>query len=304
MEKYRSEYLYEYAKENIPDDAVYPVFVLSYNRPEAPILKHLLEEREFPIILCIRREQEELYKEWKDKCPFLLLDNVKDVSQTRKAIVDVATQYYDDIFMFDDKIDELEYLIPSPTRNGVLSMRSSRLKNSYKPRWIDVLKMWMCILKMQASPKVFMSCPAYRPDSWPMKNCNADLRYNSGDVGRCMHLNLKLMRENDINFLPLELAGVEDRSLQIVGMTKGLYSLVVTDLLYGCCGADTLKGGCQDTSDLALQERWNKYLETSKKYFGEDHPGIHWNKKTRRGITSIKLNWKYWRTLITEEEYK
>lgn len=53
---YRSELLYEYAKNNIRDKDVWPVFVPSYNRPEATLLKRLYSELEFPIVFCVFAE--------------------------------------------------------------------------------------------------------------------------------------------------------------------------------------------------------------------------------------------------------
>lgn len=146
MIKYRTEYLYEYAKEHIPDRDVPPILVPSYNRPDAKLLQRLLEEPELPIILCIRREQEELYSRYKGKCQFLLLDNVKDIAETRKEIIKQVSPWLKQAFMFDDDINELDYLIPSLTRNGVESMRTSKLNTGYVARFIDILKMWLCLI--------------------------------------------------------------------------------------------------------------------------------------------------------------
>ena len=123
---YRSQSLYEYAKSTISDKDVWPVFVPSYNRPNATLLKRLFSEPEFPIILCIRREQYDLYKTYEGKCPILLLDNVNDLSETREAIVQAAIPYYSNIFMFDNDISWIDYMIPSQTKTGKESMRASR----------------------------------------------------------------------------------------------------------------------------------------------------------------------------------
>lgn len=300
MEKYRSEYLYEYAKNTIPDEQVWRVFVPSYSRPDAKLLKVIEREPEFPLVLCIRREQEHLYSHW--NCDKLLLDNVHDIAETRQAIIEAASDWCDDIFMFDDKVSELDFLIPSFTKSGVESMRSSRIvNNGTAPRWTDVLKMWMLYVK-SCSEKVFISSPSYRPDSWSMKFKDAKPNYNSGACGRCMHINLKLCNKWGMSFLPLNVAGVEDVGFQLQGLTAGLYNLICTDFVYNCSCADGEPGGCSAASNLPLKERWEQYTQTAKKFWGENHPGIHWDKITRQGVPSIKLKWKYWKTLVEEKD--
>lgn len=292
--KYRSEFLYEYAKEHIRDQDVPPILVPSYNRPDAQFLQRLLVEPELPIILCIRREQEELYSRWKGKCSFLLLDNVHDIAETRAEIVRLVSPYLKQAFMFDDDINELDYLIPSLTRNGVESMRTSKLNTGYTARYIDILKMWLCLIE-QADPTLTLSSLLYRPDSWHLKNKDAPTRYNNGACIQCVHLNLENMSKLSIQYKPHAVVGNEDYALQFDIMSAGLLTTVFTDLMYGCPAVNSHAGGCENANGYSdANERYKWYVSCAKTYYG-DHPGIKYMRTKRTGIDSVKFNWKYWR---------
>ena len=290
---YRSQLLYEYAKEHIPDRDVPPILVPSYNRPDAVILQRLEKEPELPLILCIRREQEELYSRWKGKCAFLLLDNVHDIAETRAEIIRLTAPYLSQAFMFDDDINELDYLIPSLTKNGIESMRTSKLNTGYTPRYIDVLKMWLCLIE-QSDPRLTLSTLAYRPDSWHLKNKNAEMRYNNGACIQCVHLNLKNLQFAGINYKPHSMVGNEDYALQFDIMSNGLLTAVFTDLMYGCPAVNSHPGGCENANGYSdATERYRWYVSCAKSYYG-NHPGIKYTKTRRTGIESVKFNWRYW----------
>lgn len=292
--KYRSEFLYEYAKEHIQDQDVPPILVPSYNRPDAQLLQRLLVEPELPIILCIRREQEELYSRWKGKCSFLLLDNVHDIAETRAEIIRLVSPYLNQAFMFDDDINELDYLIPSLTRNGVESMRTSKLNTGYTARYIDILKMWLCLIE-QADPTLTLSSLLYRPDSWHLKNKDAPVRYNNGACIQCVHLNLENMNKLSIQYKPHAVVGNEDYALQFDIMSAGLLTTVFTDLMYDCPAVNSHPGGCENANGYNnANERYKWYVSCAKAYY-KDHPGIRYTTTKRTGIESVKFNWKYWR---------
>ena len=291
---YRSQYLYEYAKGHIRDEDVPPILVPSYNRPDAKLLEKLLTEPELRIILCIRREQEELYSRWKGKCEFLLLDNVHDIAETRAEIVRLVSPYLKQAFMFDDDINELDYLIPSLTRNGVEAMRTSKLNTGYIPRYIDILKMWICLIE-QADPLLTLSTLAYRPDSWHLKNKDAPTEYNNGACIQCVHLNLENMQSHGIQYQPHHLVGNEDYALQFDIMSAGLLTTVFRDLMYGCPAVNSHPGGCENANGYSdANERYKWYVACAKNHYG-NHPGIRYTTTKRTGIESVKFNWKYWR---------
>lgn len=297
---YRSELLYQYAKEHISDRDVPPVLVPSYNRPDAKLLQRLLIEPEFPIILCIRREQETLYSQWKDKCAFLLLDNVHDIAETRAEIIRQVSPWLKTAFMFDDDINELDYLIPSLTRNGVESMRSSKLNTGYTARFMDILKMWLCLVE-QCDKRLTISTPLYRPDSWHLKNKDAEIEYNSGACIQCVYLNLENLSYAGICYKPHSLVGNEDYALQFDAMSAGLLTTVFGDLMYGCPAVNSHPGGCENANGYTnANERYKWYVSCAKSYYG-NHPGIRYATTRRTGIESVKFNWKYWKTFVKGE---
>lgn len=292
--RYRSELLYEYAKEHIRDQDVPPVFVPSYNRPDATILRRLLVEPEFPIVLCIRREQEELYAQWKNKCSIMLLDGVNDIAQTRREIIRQVAPYVNRMFMFDDDITELDFLLPSTTKTGTKAMRTSKLHTGTPPRWIDILKMWVCLVD-QCKPELTLSTIAYRPDSWHIENANKDIEYNSGACIQCILIDTKNLTKNDIQYRSHEEAGNEDYALQFDIMSKGLLTTVFTDLMYNCPAVNSHPGGCQNANGYSdAHERYKWYVSCAKNYY-KDHPGIRYVTTKRTGIESVKFIWKYWR---------
>ena len=199
--------------------------------------------------------------------------------------------------MFDDKLNELEYLIPSYTSGGRPAMRSSHLTTGFRPRKIDVLKMWQSELLFRKDDKIALSSAQYRPDSWHMKNADAVYSYNSGDCIRAIHINTKLLSANNIRYLPLSVAGAEDYALQFQVMEKGLNTIVIKDLMYGMSGTAATPGGCLQSaadSGVTIEERWKTLTENAKAFYG-DHPGIRYTKTKRTELDTIKFNWKYWR---------
>lgn len=295
MELYRSQLLYEFAKTQIGDLDVWPVFVPSYNRPDATLLRRLFSEPKFPIILCIRREQEEMYKAYQGRCPILLLDGVNDISETREAILQAATPYYENIFMFDDDISWLDYMIPSLTKNGKESMRPSRTCFGKYPRGIDILKMWMLSLQYDKNrDSIALSSVGYKPDNWSPTNADKSNLYNSGAIIQCIHVNTKLLKEKNIHYRPMLEVGAEDYAFQFDIMSAGLYTTVYKDLMYDCPAINSHSGGCEGMLGLQAQERYRVCLDASKRFY-QNHPGIKYTVTKRTGFETVKFNWNYWR---------
>ena len=295
---YRSELLYKYAQEHIRDQDVFPVLVPSYNRPTATLLQKALLEPEFPLVLCIRREQEELYAQYKGRLSIMILDNVSDLSQTRESIVQQVSPYYSDIFMLDDDISLLDYQFPSLTKNGKESMRPSSTCYGKKPRMIDILKMWMCSLMWDPQrDRIALSSIGYKPDCWSIDNANKPNKYNSGVISQCIHINTRLIQTHDIHYKPMLEVGVEDYSYQFDAMSAGLLTTVYKDLLYNCPAINSVAGGCENAHGMDHETRYKMYLEVAKKHYG-NHPGMRYVATKRTGFETVKFNWDYWRGLV------
>lgn len=300
---YRSQKLYKEVKNE--DFDIFPICVPSYNRPDPVILRALDEYPELPFILFIRntKEQKTLYKHWRGRCRIVLLDDVENIGQTRRAIVDWCIQNrIPSIFMMDDDIDELDFLYPHETNNGNVCMRAARqnMGRPYKGVNPFTLRMWMRMIQSSRTD-LTISSPAYRPDSWQMKNADADLVYNGGSCIQCIHLNIKNLHRNGVNYRDTEECGNEDYALQFDVMTAGLTTCVFRDLMYGCPAVGSKPGGCENASGIAdVKERYNRYIKLFlKNVSGKDHPGIKVKNTRSSALNSIKFNWKYWK--IEEE---
>ena len=302
---YRSQLYFEEAKKMFSDEDVPPIFVPSYNRPNPILLERLSKEPELKIVLCIRREQYDMYKHWEGKVySIMLLDNVHEIGETRQRIIENIGDSFSHIFLFDDDVQELDYLIPSLTRGGKEAMRTSKLVNEYIPRYTDVLKLWLYYISLMNEPKTTISCPLYRPDSWHMKNKDAILSFNSGDCKQAVWLNVYNMRQYNINYKPNYIVGTEDYALQFDIMNAGLVSLVVTDLMYGCPAINSHPGGCENANGISdPNERYKWYFDHAKDYYG-NHPGIRYTKSIRTKVDTVKFNWKYWRKIYESNNSK
>ena len=295
---YRSQKLYKQVKHS--ESEIWPICIPTYNRPNALILKALDTYPELPYILFIRNdpEQKKLYRPYKDRCKIVLLNNVENIGQTRAAIVRwcIKNSIWN-IFMMDDDIDELDFLYPHETRNGKVCMRAARqnMGRDYKGVSPFVLRMWMRMLE-DCRDDLTISTPAYRPDSWHMKNKDADIVYNQGACIQCIHLNIKNLYNAGINYRDTEECGNEDYALQFDVMSAGLTTCVLHDLMYGCPAVGSLEGGNEDACNHSpLTERYKGFIKSFLENVAKgDHPGIR-VKESKSGIPSIKFNWNYWK---------
>lgn len=298
---YRSQKLYEKMKDETFD--IYPICVPSYNRADAAIFKALDTYPDLPLILFIRNtpEQKKLYRKYKERCRIVLLKDVVNIGQTRRAIVNWCVENrIPQIFMMDDDIDELDFLYPHETSNGNLCMRAARqnMNRSYKGVNPFTLRMWMWWIKKCNRKDLTITTPAYRPDSWHLKNKNAEVVYNRGACIQCIHLNVRNLYKNGINYRDTEECGTEDYALQYDVMKAGLTTAVFRDLMYGCPAVGSLEGGNEDACGHSpLQERYIKFCDLFMKNVLKDDPpeGIKIKVTTRSQIPSIKFNWEYWK---------
>lgn len=303
---YRSQKLAGKVDSIIADKDIYPICVPSYKRPDATILQALGREPDLPIVLFIRAEEKSLYHKWKNKCRVVLLSNVHNIGQTRAKIIEWAWKNkIPHIFMLDDDIDELDYLYPHETRNGTMCMRAAR-QNMERP-WKGInkiaFKMWMCWVEKSDNPA--LSTISYRPDSWHMKNENADPAYNSAACIQCVCVDTRQMYKNKINYRDTEECGNEDYALQFDIMSAGLKTAIFRDLMYGCPAVGSVAGGCENASGIAnVPERYEKYIKLFKENVlgGKDHNGVGVKQTRSSGISSVKFNWNYWREFLSREE--
>ena len=300
---YRSQELYEKVKDM--DMQLYPICVPTYNRPNPVIMKSLEAFPELPIILFIRndREQKKLYSKWRKKCKIVLLDDVHDLGETRAAIINwCIDNHISRIYMMDDDVNKLDYLYPHETPGGTMCMRASRLNAGGKciGLYPPALKMWQYMIS-KCDKRLTIAAPAYRPDSWHMKNKDAELVYNHGVCSQCVYINVHNLYKHKINYSCNAEYGVEDYVLQFRAMTAGLLTCTFTDLMYDCPAINSHPGGCENANGYSdPNERYKMYAEKFiQNVCGEGHEGIV-IKTARTGVPTIKFNWKYWEALAVD----
>lgn len=91
----------------------------SYNRPEGKTLFELIKDPSLHVILFIRKEQEDLYREYKNHFKIVKLSGVSNLGNTRHAMVNYlyAHKIYN-CFMLDDDISKFSYLVKGMTKTG------------------------------------------------------------------------------------------------------------------------------------------------------------------------------------------
>ena len=213
---YRTEKLAKRLKKHPID--LDPICIASYARPDAILLKELCKNDIYKgSFLFVRKEEYKDYEQWSEFFHIVTLKNVDNVGDTRKKVIKYCIkQGMDNIYLLDDDINELQYLIPSVTANGTECMRTFSVVNQVK-KSVDpiAIMMWQYIIKEKCKEDVVISAPIYRPFSWNLKHKNSKLVYNSGDCIQCVRLNVKLLYDNHINYRSTKLVGPSDYAIII-----------------------------------------------------------------------------------------
>lgn len=277
---------------------IWPICIPSYNRPHPKVLDSVIEE--LPLVFFVRREQLPQYKYLRNQFRVIPIDEVTNIGETRAKILKWAyIKGYEHIFMLDDDISSVDYLYPGETRGGNTYMRASRLNEGLPLKGLNptAFRIWQHFVD-RLDPDTVLTAPLYRPDSWHMKYKDADIKYNSGPVIQCIHLNVSSLYKAGITYKSSDIVGNEDIAIQFEAMESGLKTAVITDLVYDCPPINSHSGGCENASGYAdPNERYKKYCKLFlKNVSGKNHPGVGL-KVSRAGFKSIKLNWKYWRAL-------
>ena len=290
---YRAELLYNNIDKLIQDSEIFPICVPSYSRPNAPFLKYV---DDLPVVLFIRKEQKDLYKQYQDKCHIVQLEDVEEIGQTRKAIVDWAIRNkLSNIFMIDDDISHLSYLLP-----GKSSKSDKEFMKMYStiyniPEAIDkkIFKMWIWLIR-QCSDKLTISGAGAKSDWWNIQYKDSQAIYNSGSTIQCIHLNIDNLKNYGINYIDTRIGGTEDYSLQYQVMASGLYTTIFKDLVFRVPGVGSGSGG-NSTSEELIQ-KYQKFIQLFQDNILQEKDRDRVGTKiSKGGIPSIKFNWNKWR---------
>ncbi len=291
---YRTEFLYNNINKLVSDKDVYPVCIPSYNRPNALLLRYA---DRLPMVIFVRKEQLDLYSQYKGKCEIVPLENVYDIGTTRAAIVDWAwRQGYENIFMMDDDITNGDFMVPGiGEKSGKDFMKGWRTTVNI-PETVELwfFKMWQYLIS-RSDEKLTLSSPGTRGDNWSIDNMNKPSVYNSGAPISAVHLNIKNLKENNINYGSNSVEGAEDYALIYKIMSEGLYCCVFKDLLFRVPGVGAGKGGNIEEKER-LEERYHLFIKLFRSNVldseNEDKVGT---KVSKGGIPSIRFIWSRWR---------
>ena len=292
---YRSEYLYKNIDLLIKDEEVFPICVPSYSRPNASFLKYC---KNLPIHLFIRSEEYELYKKYENDCTILLLDNVNDVGETRREIVNWAIENnVDDIFMVDDDVTSVHFNIPGDSSNSDKQFMKSWYTINDVP-WtaeLKFFKMWLWMLTL-CDDKVTMSAPGQRSDWWNIRYKDEPITYNRGTPIQCIHLNISNLKNTGINYNSTKIDGAEDYAIIYRIMKSGLYTTLFTDLAYCVPSIGSGEGGCNKTESKDLNERYDLFIERFMSNVLDEEDKYRVSIKTSKGgVKSIKFQWNQWK---------
>lgn len=275
---------------------IWPICVPSYNRPDPEIAKRASDD--LPLVFFVRREQLPQYKHLRDRFRVVPIDGVKDIGETRSKILKWArVKGYDNIFMLDDDVTQVDYLYPWETSGGKLCLRASHIneqngENGLRP---IAFRMWQAYVDKLHEDTVITTI-SYRPNSWSLKYADMETVYNCGYAIQCVHLNVKKLCENGLDYSSNAFCGVEDYAIQFQAMEKGLRTTVIRDLMYHCPAINSNPGGCENMGGISdPHERYEHYRELFlKNISGKDHPGVG-VKRSTSGFISIKFKWDYWK---------
>lgn len=300
---YRSENLYFKIDRLIKDEDIFPICVPSYGRPKSKLLQFLIAEPKLKVLLFIRTEEKDIYKEYYQYSHFTIvpLKEVNNIGQTRQKIVKYCTaKKIPEIFMLDDDIYFCDFLLPSITSGGKPAMRPycTHSKGSYqvKPYFF---KMWMMYLKKYGNNKVAISGAGGKADWWNIKNRGSKAVFNSSSTLQCIHLNTKLLKKYNITYKDSEECGIEDYAIQYHCMKAGLLTYTIKDLVYGCPTMGSNNGGCDYS--IGVKETMEKRMKLFIDNIIEEEDKYRVTlKTTKSGIPSVRFSWSKWR--VTESE--
>lgn len=285
-----SNKFYEEAYD-IVKDRLFPIVIPSYNRPNCGFLKWVVDKvvpgYEYPIFIVVRQSQKEMYEaseyiKYKDYVhvkafPDELID---DIGKTREQIVKAFSKQYDYIFMCDDDITNFCHTVPYFRSNGEPKAQGVTTLNFGK-----TMAMWQIATEYVANKYgVMFTTGMMQGFSWvpDFINVEKSMRLLSGLPTGTVCLNLKKLKELDLNYRTLIGNGHDDLDLLIRGLEKGLINCEFRWMTYSSVAMGTMNFD-------SIQERFTQQQKEMKDNFGhiEYIKWIH-----QRGLDNVGINWR------------
>ena len=294
-----SNKLYENAYD-IVKDRLYPVVIPTYNRPACGFLKWVndivVPGYEYPIYLVVRQSQKELYEaseyvRYKDYIHVKAFPDemIDDIGKVRQQIVNAFSKKFECVFMFDDDITNFCHSVPWHRSNGEPKAQGVKSNNFGK-----TMAMWQ--LAMEYAVKkydVAFSTGMMQGFSWvpDFINVEQSMRILSGLPTLAVCVNLRKLKENDLNYRTIIGNGHDDIDLLIRCLQKGLLTAEFRWMTYSSPGI-----GTDILHFNTAQERFTQQQKEMYENF-KDVPWVKWVHV--RGLDNVGINWRK-----VLEEYK
>lgn len=259
-----------------------PVFVPSYQRPDAVFLKRSVLYK-FPLYVFIRKEEKSKY-EWLKHRPettLVLLKNVKNIGETRRAMFNYAVKKgIDRVFMIDDDVSRLDISVWDEEREVV---RASGTVKGKPEDWKKALTKWETEWENEA-----LFGASYRPFSWSMKK-EVFGGKSRAQLQQAVGVNIALLSSAGLNYQSNSVVGNEDLFLQLECYQHGLECLKTSMVQYDCPAMGSGTGGCNSSELGTIQEKQEARVERFCSACTE--PALIRVGQTRSGVKSVKFVW-------------
>lgn len=269
-----------------------PVFVPSYKRPEAIFLKRSLKYK-FPLYVFIRKEEREDYAWIKERpdTTLVLLKNVKDIGETRKAMFNYAVKNgIEKVFMIDDDVSRLDISVWDEEKQIV---RASGTVMGKPENWRKSLKLWGSLWENEA-----LFGASYRPFSWSMKKHQLG-KSSRAQLQQAVGVNVGLIHKEGLNYQGNSVVGNEDLFLQLECYQHGLECVRTSIIQYDSPAMGSGTGGCNSSESGTIQQKQEIRVKAFLKSC-EDLSLVS-VRQTRSGVKSIKFVWSRISEIMSEE---
>ena len=287
-----SNKLYEEAYD-IVKDRLYPVVIPTYNRPNCNFLKWVNEIMqpgyEYPIYLVVRQSQKDLYEsseyvKYKDYVHVKTFPDelINDIGKVREQIVNAFSKKYECVFMFDDDITNFCHSVPYVRSNGEPKAQGVKSNNFGK-----TMAMWQVAMEYAVKKyDVVFSTGMMQGFSWvpDFINVNSSIRILSGLPTLAVCVNLRKLKESNLNYRTIIGNGHDDIDLLIRCLQKGLLTAEFRWMTYSSPGI-----GTDILHFNTVTERFTKQRDEMYNNF-KDVPFVKWVHV--RGLDNVGINWR------------
>lgn len=264
----------------------------SYSRPNGIAIQRC---KDLPLkkYLFIRREQEQLYEQWKPWYTLVLQDHGTDIGLVRKNIVNFCHRKgFVWAFMLDDDIAKVEtigrkqYDMFSMTSNRIIAgVPGPRMEIQAFKAWFKVAKYW----------DLALSSPNHRAYD---RFKHGTLQVNKSACIQCVLINIPAILSVG-SYKSLHETGNEDYYIQYKLMSAGLLTGKVGCVEYDCPSVGVGEGGNNVHEYADLNQRYELYVQTFLDHVCND-PQLVGVKTTSTGAKSIQFLWKNWSGFVQE----